>query len=846
MDRDLESLPSSRNKNESSQGAAGSRECWQPIESGARYLRLAGRAFLRHKGCYLPASAILALGIGMSVAMFSLVDAVLLKPLPFPEQESIHVIWKSDPVAGDYIGELAYPELIDLQESIRGFEHVAALPTSLYGYARVLQTGTAEPVQLESAPVSHDFFRVLGVSPALGRDFNSSDERVGAPPVVIVSDRTWRDHLDADPRIVGKTIRLNSQAHTVIGVMAPGVEFPLGSALWIPLGTRQSVVEGRRSAFLQAVGRTKPDYPAEHIAADVNALFERLAREYPEAYSRSQRAVVTPLISYWTGSARLHLLTMLAASLLLLAASAISAGTLLLTRTVSRASEIATRLALGARRKQIVGLLAAEGAVVGIAAALVGLGVAGAAIWALVQWSPAEIPRLSEAALNTDAYCFAAGAAAFVALACSLAPAWTASRLRLEAGIREGSAASSMPRYAGKATNLFVLAQSAATAVLLAVAVLLVLSYRAMTTADTGFAHHDALTMDATLRGPGLFPAQAFDRDEKRAFYSRLLDRLRETPGVVSAAGILNRPLQGPIGWEAPYEFEFEAGSSPRRVLPKANFQVITPDYFKTVGTPMIEGRDFNRHDSEESEPVVIISEALARHVRAAGHTPLGHRLRFGWNLLRWRKVIGICRDARYRDITRTGADVFMPSSQGGPAARHIAIRGDRPPRELASLVQNTVKAIDPTQVVSGIMTIGELIDRNAARHRFNMLLLLWFGVWAVVLAFSGIYSVISETVSARRTELAIKTALGAQKRRTVRDTVSTTVGYAVLGQVAGLLLVAAFGPLSSDLFYGVSARDPILLTAMGAFLFVTSVAAAFLPAWIAAGAEPQISLGAG
>ncbi len=781
----------------------------------------------------------------MSVAMFSLVDAVLLRPLPFPEQESIYVIWKADPIAGDYVGELAYPELIDLQESIRGFEHVAVLPTSLYGYARVLQTATAELVHLESAPVSHDFFKVLGVSPALGRDFTSSDERVGAPPVVVISDRTWRDHLGADPHVIGKTIRLNGQGHTVIGVMAPGVEFPLGAALWIPLGTRQSVVEGRRSTFLQAVGRTKPDYPAERVAADVNALFERLATEYPEAYSKSQRAVVTPLIDYWTGSARLHLLTMLGASILLLVASAISAGTLLLTRTVSRASEIATRLALGARKGQIAGELAAEGTVVGSAAAAGGLVVAGTAVWALLQWSPAEIPRLSEAALNLNAFCFAAGAGTFVALACSLAPGWAASQLRLEAAIREGSAASSMPGHTGKAKSLFVFAQSAATAALLAVAVLLVLSYRAMISTDIGFAHRDVLTMDVTLRGPGLFPSQAFDYYAKRSFYSRLLERLREEPGVVSAAGVLNRPLHGPIGWEAAYEFEFEAGGSPGRTLPKANFQVVTPDYFKTVGTPMLEGRDFNRHDSEESEPVVIISETLARHVRAAGHAPLGHRLRFSWNLSRWRRVIGICADARYRDITRIGADVFMPSHQSGPATRHIAIRGDRPAHELATLAKRAVMELDPSQVVSGISTIGELVDRNAARHRFNMLLLIWFGAWAIVLSFSGVYSMISESVSSRRAEIAIKAALGAQRSRTVRNIVSRTVGCAAIGQVAGLVLVAVVGPLGSDLFFEVSVRDPVLLASVGAFLFVVSVGAAYLPAWIASGAEPRVSLGA-
>jgi len=314
--------------------------------------------------------AILALGIGMSVAMFSLVDAVLLRPLPFPKQESIQVIWKVDPLAGSHVEELAYPELGDLEQSIPDFESVAVMPTSLYGYARVLQNGKNEPVQIESSPVSHDFFRVLGVAPRLGRDFTSSDERVGAPPVVVISDRVWRHQLGADPNIVGRVIRLNGQGTTVIGVMAAGVEFPRGAGLWIPLGVERDIVDSRGATFLQAIARTKPGVSRERILLQVNALFSRLAVDHPEAYTRSQRGVVMPLVEYWTGSARLHLWIMLGASLLLLMASIISAGNLLLSRTLMRRHEIATRLALGARRGQILAQLGSEGALVSMVGVL--------------------------------------------------------------------------------------------------------------------------------------------------------------------------------------------------------------------------------------------------------------------------------------------------------------------------------------------------------------------------------------------------------------------------------------------------------------------------------------------
>jgi putative ABC transport system permease protein len=812
------------------------------IDTGARHMWIAVRTLSRSKAAYLAATGILALGIGMSVAMFSLVDAVLLRPLPFPRQESIEVIWKVDPLAGSHVEELAYPELRDLQESIRDFEYVAVMPTSLYGYARVLQTGKAEPVQIESAPVSHDFFRVLGVSPVLGRDFTSSDEQVGAPPVVVLSDRVWRNQFGADPSIIGRVIRLNGQGHAVIGVMGAGVEFPRGAGLWIPLGVDQRVVSRRGATFLQAIVRVKPGVSRARIAGRVNALFERLAADHPEAYTRSQRGVVTPLVEYWTGSARLHLWIMLGASLLLLIASIISSINLLLSRTLSRRHEIATRLALGARRGQIFAQLGAEGATVAFIGAVAGLGIAESAIQFLVRWAPADIPRLADAALDPRSFCFAAGAAALAAVACTAIPAWSATRMRLDAVLREGGARLSSSRSAMRTRSLFILAQAAVTVMLLAMASLLVLSYRSMISADTGFANRDALSMNLQLRGPGMFSGQAFDPQTRRSFYTQLLNRLRQAPGVTSAAAVLLRPLEGTIGWDVSYEFEFEAGVKDR-VLPKTNYEVVTPDYFKTVGTPLLEGRDFDDHDSEEGEQVVIISRTLAQRIRAAGHSPIGYRVRLGLDGPGWRKVVGVCSDARYRNITQTGADIFVPYLQALQPTNYVVIRGTQYAEDLAALVRRTLAGIDSNQAVSGVATIGELIDTNTARHRFNMILLLWFGVCAAILAATGVYSVIAETMTARQNEIAIRTALGAQRARLVRDMISGTLVLVLVGESLGALIVSAVGKLGSELLFGVSARDPLVLGSVAAFVFTVSLGASVWPAWFAAGSDPKAAL---
>ncbi|MDR3703489.1 MAG: ADOP family duplicated permease [Candidatus Sulfopaludibacter sp.] len=775
----------------------------------AHYLRAACRTLSRRRGAYLFPVAILALGIGMSAAMFSLVDAVLLRPLPFPRQDSIQVIWKKDPPAGMHVEELAYPELRDLQENIRDFQYVALMPTSLYGYGRVLRTAKGEPVQIEGAPVSHDFFRVLGVSPALGRDFTASDEQVGAPPVVVLSDRVWRGQLGADPHIVGRMIALNGQGHTVIGVMARGVEFPRGAGLWFPLGVDRRVVESRRATFLQAIARTRPGAPSTGIAAQVNALFTRLAKDHPDAYSPSQQGVVTPLFAYWTGSARLHLWIMLAASCLLLAAALISAGNLFLSRAIARRQEIATRIAIGAGRAQIAGLFAAEGAIAGIFAAAGGLAIAQWAVQFLVKFAPADIPRLSGAALHWGSFCFAAVASILAAMACSVLPAWFATQPLMPTGNRS-------PQRA------FLFAQSAVTVTLLAMSAFLVLSYRSLLYADTGFANRDALSMNLALRGPS-----------RRAFYTRLLERLREQPGVISAAGVLVRPLEGPIGWDVPYQFEFEAGKDEGRDLPKANYEVVTPGYFQTVGTRLLEGRDFTDRDADGAEGVIIISRVLAQQIRRAGHPPLGYRMRIGL-ASGWLKVIGIAADARYRNIAQTGADLFVPYLQAAAPTNYIVIRGTRPAGELATLVRRILAAMDPTQAIAGVATIGELIDRNTARHRFNMILLLWFAACAAVLAATGIYSVIAESVAARRREIAIRNALGAGRARLVRDIVSAAMAFVLAGEGAGIACAVTLGTEASDLLYGVSPHDPAILGAVIAFLFAVSLASAFYPAWIA------------
>src|SRR5579863_1289089 len=348
----------------------------------------------------------LALAAGLSIAIFSLVEAVLLRPLPFPRQDSLRVIWKADPKAGVPFIELGYPELRDLQENVDAFASVAVMPTTLYGYGQVIQSGTKDPVQVESAPVSHDFFRTLGVSPALGRDFVSSDEQIGAAPVVILSDTVWRGNLDSNPSIVGQSIRLNGIAHTVIGVMASGIDFPRGAGLWTPLGVGPFIAR-RGTTYMQAIARVRPRYSDAQVEAQVNSVFARIARDHPEFYTAQQEGVITRLPDYLTGPARLELTVALGASLLLLLAGCVTASNLFLSRTFGRRTEIATRAAVGASAGQIFAQFLVEGAFAGVAAAASGLAIAWGLIQILISFAPAGIPRIDAANIDRPVLLFA-------------------------------------------------------------------------------------------------------------------------------------------------------------------------------------------------------------------------------------------------------------------------------------------------------------------------------------------------------------------------------------------------------------------------------------------------------
>jgi predicted permease len=411
------------------------------------------------------------------------------------------------------------------------------------------------------------------------------------------------------------------------------------------------------------------------------------------------------------------------------------------------------------------------------------------------------------------------------------------SRLNVATLLREGSARLTGGRGGRLVQGAFTVMQTAVTVVLLVASLLIAVSFHAMLTEDIGFANRDAVTMNLNVRGPQL------TQESQDAFYTQLLDRLRESPAVTSAGALLLRPLEGAIGWDMPYQPEFDT-STPPHELPMANFQVITPGYFQTVGTRLLEGRDFSMDDDEDTERAAVISRSLAERFRRAGREPIGSRIGLGKRLDgTWWTIVGVVADARYRGVRLTNEDLYVNYLQTNIPVRYPVVRGTGTPAELAALVRGEAAQLDPSLAVAEVATIAQLVERDTAQQRFNMTLLLVFAGGALLLAAAGVYSVVAESVSDRRREIAIRMALGAERPRLIRRLVGATLGFVILGQLAGVAGVLLIGRSVSELLYAVNPGDPILLSSVLAFLFVVSVLAAFLPAWVATGREPRTVL---
>ena len=785
-----------------------------------------------------------ALGVGANSSVFSVVDAVLLKPLPFADPDRIVLLWATSPTSPAQ--PLTPGNFVDFRlrvKSLAGLSGISHIPLTL--------TGAGYPERVPGMSVSTDFFHILGVEAALGRTFQADD--VERADVVVLSHRMWMRRLSGDRDLVGRTLTVNGRPHLVAGVMPASFTLPsitpqassgAGPELWIPAGPDEipqlpiarpdNLRDNRRFGYLRAVGRLRPGMTRGEAEAEVATLAAQLEQEHPRENARVS-ARLDPLPQPLVGSARRPLLVLLAAVAFVLLITCANVASLLLGRAAARRQEIAIRIALGASRRRLVRQLLTESLVLALVSAGVGLLLARVTLEGLVGLSPAELLGLREAAIDLRVVVFALGLALLTGMGFGLAPALTASSTSLEAALREGAARGSAGPSNQRSRRLLVAGELAVASLLLTGAVLLIQSLLALMKVHPGYDARNVLAFELYLSGP-----VAEYQSRQVALYEDLLGRVRSLPGVESAAAIVNLPVGGD-DFGAPIVIEGapppEAGAEPR-----ANLEVASAGYFQTMRIPLLAGRDFAASDTRDAAPVVIVNETLAQSYAPDGNA-VGRRLRLG-SIVQWHTIIGVVGDVRHGGpAAPREPQLYQPYTQSSFPFMSFVVRTAPEPEALIASVRQVLARIDPTLPMAGVSTLEERLGTSRAETRFLSALLGGFAGMALLLAALGVYSVAAYAVTARSREIGIRVALGAEPREVVALIVRGGSQVIAAGLLAGVALSFASARAISRLLFGVSAREPLTLALVPLGLALVALAATYVPARQAGRIDPVVAM---
>jgi putative ABC transport system permease protein len=803
-------------------------------------IRYGLRALLKKPGFSAVLILTLALGIGANTAIFSVVYAVLLRPLPFPEQERLVVAWEKETTANTPFVELSVAEIRDWQAQNQSFTALAAMPTTVYGYGYVL-TGRGDPVQLESSKVSGSFFSILGANAALGRVFNEQDDQINAPNVVVLSDRLWRDRFNADPNIVGQVITLNQQGFTVLGVMPASFEFPKGVDLWKPLlaGMDPRALESRGAIYLQAIGRLKPGVTPGQAEAELNTIIGRIAIAHPETKAGGYRAVLTPLPDHLFGSAKSALWALFVATGLLLLIASANVANLLLARATSRRKELAVRAALGAGRSQLIRQLMCESLALAVAGGAAGVLLAYWLVELLKRIAPSDIPRLEDVTINGTVLMVSLLGTLLTVAIFGLLPALSVSRINLNESMNEAGARLVNARGANRLRGALIVGEVALTIMLLAGATLVLRTFVNLKRVPLGFDPHQVLSMQLRLNGTDYRKLEA-----RREFFRQLVERVEAQPGVTAASGVLIRPLEGTVGFDFPYTLEGQTLDEARQ-NELLNYESVTPHYFRTFAVPLKAGREFDAQDKAENPGVVMISETMATRFYGSPGAAIGKRLKLDPTDPdeQWRMIVGVVGDVRYRELQTSRLDLYVPHLQSTPSLNHFAVRSTLPPGQTLGIVRREVAALDPHQAVSRIASMDELAAAQLARPRFNAVLLNWLASLGMLLGALGIFGVMAYAVAQRTNELGLRIALGAPQSNILRLVMGQGMKLAAAGVVVGLAAAVLMTRWLTILLFGVSATDPLTFVVIAVLPLIVAALACWIPARRAMKVDPLIAL---
>ncbi len=775
----------------------------------------------------------LALGIGAATALYSVIEAVLLRPYSFREQSRLAVLWQADVIRNHPFVEISYLDARDWAARTSAFSGIASMssvnfPTTL--------TGVGEPRQLQTRVVSSPFFEVMGSAPMLGRTLTADDHRPKTAKVVVIAHGVWQNLYGRDPAVVGRSMVLDGEAHTIVGVMPRDFRYPDGADLWTPVeqAVGPKALETRNLLWMVAVGRLKDGVSFDEARAALDVTVDALTREYrKESDWKGMRAVVRPLVGELLGTTRQALLLLLCAVGAVLLIACANVANLLLSRSVDRRREIATRIMLGASRAHLARQLVAEVLPLALAGGALGIAIAWGALESLVSIAGAELPRADAIALNWQALAVASVLSIGCGLLCALAPLLHTREVTLTSAVRDDARAGTS-RLQRRLRDGLVAAEIALALVLLVGAGLLVASLVALQSQDLGFKPERVLTVEVSLS-----PPQFANLEQIRAAERDLVERFKTIAGVEAASGVLLRPLWSTVGYDNMHVLE---GQRPDEAAknPVSNFESAMPGYFATMGIPLVAGRDFTYQDDAKSPGVVIVSRSFAR-LAWPGQDPLGKRLKVSYGD-KWLTVIGVVADTRYREIETSRLDVFQPHAQFEAPIRHFVIRAAGDPRVVAADVRRAVHAVDPSQPAE-LLTMNEIVASAMGRWRLNARLFGALACLALALAAIGTYSVMSYAVSRRTQEIGVRMALGASGAGIARMVIRDGLRVALIGVTAGIVIAFSAAGLLSHLLIGVGPRQPSVFVGVSVLLAAIALVACVIPARRAAAVDPMVAM---
>jgi putative ABC transport system permease protein len=802
-------------------------QLFQDVRYGTRMIR-------RSPGFAALVVLILGLGIGVNTVMFSLVNAVVVRALPFPEADRLVHVWHVPPPVqfpGATRFSVSPANYLDWDAQNQVFERM-----SLYTGRGVTLTGAAqEAAAVPAALVSAAFFNVLSVTPLYGRAFEPGEDAPGKPDVVIVSESLWQTRFGGDRGLIGRSIMIDSRPHTVIGILPDSVTFPARARIWLPLVMTNDLRATRGIHDFQVVARLKPGVAVTQAQAEMDAISKRLEREYP-VDNAGWGALVLTLQDDIVGDARTALLVLLGAVAFVMLIASANLANLLLAKTLGRSKEIAVRTALGASRRRVVQQILCETILLGLISGAAGFLLARGSLTAVVAYVGDTLPRASEIDLDARVLLFTLGISLASGIIAGLAPAWRLTRPSIQSTLNQGLTRTATGSRDRRLRSALVVSEVALALVLLAGAGLLIRTIGTLRGVDPGFDQRNVLT--AILALPQVkYPEQG----NRTRFADQVLARIRAIPGVETVSAIDSPPMTG--GSTQPVAIE---GQPARQMSeqPTAAVRRIMPGYLRATRIRLLAGRDFSDADTATSPAVVLVSESMAKQFWP-NDNPVGKRLTLTFRPNVVREVVGVVGDVKMRglDVAEPVATLYTPFAQSQWGFFTLVIRTTVPPMSVAPALTSAVHEIDAELPLLRVLTMEDFVSASFAQRRFAMELLGAFAGFALLLAAIGIYSVLSWTVRQRVREIGIRRALGATVPDVIRMVVSEGLKPTIWGVVFGVVSALALGRLISAMVFGVSPHDAATLTAVAVILTVVGITASLVPAYRATRIDPAVAL---